>query len=65
MPVKMNSRKSNKNIYKCVSCGMEYTALTGNFYKSSSKSPLWLDNSNIDTNCKKYIKKYKSDITEK
>ena len=55
MPVKMNSRKSNKNIYKCVSCGMEYTALTGNFYKSSSKSPLWLANSGYAPICKTCI----------
>lgn len=61
----MNSRKSNKNIYKCVSCGMEYTALTGNFYKSSSKSPLWLANSGYAPICKTCIDKFKSVIADR
>ena len=65
MPVKMNSRKSNKNIYKCLSCGMEYTALTGNFYKSGNNSPLWLANSGYAPICKTCIDRFKSVISDR
>lgn len=65
MPVKMTSRKANKTIYKCVSCGMEYTALTGNFYKSSINSPLWLANSGYAPICKTCIDKFKAVIYER
>lgn len=65
MPVKMNSRKSNKDIYKCLSCGMEYTALTGNFYKSGNNSPLWLANSGYAPICKTCIDRFKSVISDR
>lgn len=65
MPVKMNSRKTTKNVYKCLSCGMEYTALTGNFYKSGNNSPLWLANSGYAPICKTCIDRFKSVISDR
>ena len=64
MPAKM-TRKTNKNIYKCMSCGMEYTALTGHFYKSPNKSPLWLANGGYAPICKTCIDKFKSVIADR
>lgn len=68
MPVKMTSprkKKTNKEIYKCLSCGLEYTALTGNFYKSPTNSPLWLANNGYAPICKTCIDKFKSVIADR
>lgn len=68
MPVKMTAshkRKVNKDVYKCLSCGLEYTALTGNFYKSPTNSPLWLANNGYAPICKSCIDKFKSIIADR
>lgn len=65
MPAKMGSKKSNKSIYKCASCGTEYSALTGNFYKSSSGSSLYFSNDGYSCVCKKCIDRFKTYLTDK
>lgn len=68
MPVKITAshkRKVKKDVYKCLSCGLEYNALTGNFYKSPTNSPLWLANNGYAPICKSCIDKFKSIIADR
>lgn len=67
MPVKkMRGRPSSKDtIYTCQSCGGEYTALAGNFYKSPINSPLWLANDGYAPICKKCIDRIKSALVDR
>lgn len=64
MAVKKIVKKSNAE-YVCVSCGTPYTALTGNFYKSSSGSQLYLSNDGYSPICKKCIDRFKSYLMDR
>ena len=57
--------KKSKVEYVCASCGTPYTALTGNFYKSSSGSSLYLSNDGYSTVCKKCIDRFKTYLTDR
>lgn len=66
MPAKKIRKTNTKpNIYTCLSCGAEYTALTGNFYKSPANSPLWLANEGYVPICKKCIDRYKGFLIDR
>lgn len=65
MPVKKIRKNAKPNVYTCLSCGAEYTALTGNFYKSPSNSPLWLANDGYAPICKRCLDKFKGFIVDR
>lgn len=65
MPAKKMRAKQSKNTYVCLSCGGEYTALTGNFYKSPNNSPLWLANGGYAPICKNCIDKFRATLYER
>lgn len=65
MPAKKIRKPQKPNVYTCLSCGAEYNALTGNFYKSPSTSPLWLANDGYVPICKKCIDRYRGIITDR
>ena len=66
MPAKKIRKPSAKqNTYICLSCGAEYTALTGNFYKAPATSALWLANDGYVPICKKCLDKFKGFLTER
>lgn len=64
MAVKKIQKKSTKE-YICMSCGAPYTALSGNFYKASKNSPLWLANEGFVPICKKCVDRFKAVILER
>lgn len=58
MPRKVQKKSTVKHV--CMSCGEEYAALTGNFYKSPSASPIWSANDGYVPICKKCLERYKN-----
>lgn len=64
MAVKKIVKKSNVE-YVCLSCGTPYAALTGNFYKSSSGSSLYLANDGYTPICKKCVDRFKTYLTDR
>lgn len=64
-PTTKRKPKAQKIVYKCLSCGGEFSGLSGNFYKSSSASPLWLDREGYAPICKNCIDRFRSVLVQK
>lgn len=66
MPRKIQKKPATKTAkHTCLSCGGEYSALTGNFFKAPSSSLIWSANEGYVPICKKCLERYKSALVDR